>query len=500
MDQESLSHEDAYCLDVAGYLIVPNVLTNQEVQACNQALDQTDRTAGMLDWPAPLCNPFARLRDHPVLTWYLEQICFAPPRLDRAPQLINATTAAPLIGGNEPRDWSRAYCQQDDVQFCQGVLAVWALADVTEGDGGFTLIPGSHKSAVQTPADVLDGTDDMGLGVQPPLKAGDLLLCVENVLHGVRAYNGKDPQRLLAFGYIGRLTRSSNEVDVKELEPPKWADEMTPEQRIVMGLERAYPLPAILSDGQTNQIDPNAGIFHPATHIRDPNSQIDEKEFYFWDLCGHLVVRGVMDAAWLAAANAAIDHFADRIETGGDAARDSKRLAGDGLASLRGLFELPHPHCEPFRKMIAHPAVVQRMNWMTGSGFKLDAARVIHYPKGSSGHYLHSGPHPASPRNHFFIQNGRTYCETINVAWQLVDVNANDGGFVCLPGTHKSKYPAPESVCSCEDERGLVKHVEMKAGDVILFMGSGQIHGAYPWTNKTTRRVVLLNYKSRNID
>jgi UDP-N-acetylmuramate-alanine ligase len=34
-----------------------------------------------------------------------------------------------------------------------------------------------------------------------------------------------------------------------------------------------------------------------------------------------------------------------------------------------------------------------------------------------------------------------------------------------------------EGLSSCEDEQGLVKHIEMKAGDVILFMGSGQIHG-----------------------
>ena len=503
MDQEALSHEDIYSLDIAGYLIVRNALTNEEVQACNQALDQTGQNTGMLEWPAPLNDPFIKLRDHPVLTHYLEQICFDKHRLDRAPQLIGTAaddTSAPLNGGNEPRDWSRSYCQQDEVQFCQGVLALWALADADEGDGGFTLIPGTHKSAVETPVDVLDGTDDMGLAVQPALKAGDLLLCVETVLHGVRPWQGKGPQRLLSFSYIGGSTRSSNEIDSQEKEPPAWVDEMTPEQRIVMGLERTYPPPLLQSDGQTCSIDPDAGIFHPSTHIRDPNSEIDEKEFYFWDLCGHLVLRGVMDAAWIAAANEAIDQFADQIETGNDAARGSKHLAGTGLSALKGLFELPHPYCEPFRKMIAHPAVVQRMNWMTGSGFKLDAVRAIHYPKGSSGHYLHSGTVPATPRNHYLLQNGRTYCETLNVAWQLVDVNAGDGGFICIPGSHKSRYPAPESVCSCADERGLVKHVEMQAGDVILFMGSGQIHGAYPWTNEITRRAVLFNYKSRNLD
>ncbi len=497
MDQEPLSQEDMYSLDLAGYLIIRHALTSEEVQDCNQALDQMGKSTGMLEWPAPLNDPFIKLRDHPVLIRYLEQICFGTYRLDRAPQLLNA--AVPLSGGNEPRDWSRSYCQQDEVQFCQGVLALWALSDIDEGDGGFTLVPASHKSAVETPADILDGTDDMGLCVQPALKAGDLLLCVETVLHGVRPWQSQG-SRLLNFGYIGGFTRRSNEMASTEKELPAWVDEMTAEQRLVMGLEPVYPPPLVQSDGQRCWVDPDAGIFHPSTHMLDPNSEIDMKEFYFWDLCGHLVLRGIMDVAWLAAANAAMDHFADQVEMGNDAARGSKQLAGMGLGALKGLFELPHPYCEPFRKMIAHPAVVQRMNWMTGSGFKLDAARAIHYPKGSSGHYLHSGPVPAAPRNHYLLQNGRTYCETVNVAWQLVDVNAGDGGFICMPGSHKSRYPAPDSVCSCADERGLVKHVEMQAGDVILFMGSGQIHGAYPWTNETTRRAVLFNYKSRNLD
>eukprot|EP01043_Picozoa_sp_COSAG02_P119841 COSAG02_NODE_56538_length_285_cov_0.725806_1_plen_37_part_10 len=34
---------------------------------------------------------------------------------------------------------------------------------------------------------------------------------------------------------------------------------------------------------------------HPSIYKRDPDSEIDELEFFHWELCGYLVLRGVMD-------------------------------------------------------------------------------------------------------------------------------------------------------------------------------------------------------------
>ena len=208
MDREHMSNEENYCFDVAGYLIVRDVLTREDIEACNRDLDQKGTT--------PLPGSLAKLRDHPVLVWYLNQICGEDFQLDREPRFIGEPgkeVGSPLIGGNEPRDMARGYYQQNDARFCQGVLAVWALADVEEGDGGFVLIPASHKNYVETPKDVLTGADDMGLTLQPSLKAGDLLLCAETTLHGVRPWKGKGPQRLLTYGYIGASARRSINAD-----------------------------------------------------------------------------------------------------------------------------------------------------------------------------------------------------------------------------------------------------------------------------------------------
>ena len=40
MDDKTMTNEENYRFDVAGYMIVPGVLTAAELRACNQALDQ----------------------------------------------------------------------------------------------------------------------------------------------------------------------------------------------------------------------------------------------------------------------------------------------------------------------------------------------------------------------------------------------------------------------------------------------------------------------------
>ena len=72
MDDKMMTNEENYRFDVAGYMIVPSVLTAAELNACNQALDQLASDNGPLRWTSPVCNPLRALREHPVLMQYLE--------------------------------------------------------------------------------------------------------------------------------------------------------------------------------------------------------------------------------------------------------------------------------------------------------------------------------------------------------------------------------------------------------------------------------------------
>jgi hypothetical protein len=402
-----MNPEEQYHLDVSGFLVVKGALFADEVAWCNQQLD----TEGCKrDWP--------ELYEHPILAAYVHELCGEDYYLDqpiRPLDLANGETSHLLTGGNEPLNWSRAYHQQNEVQLCQGLVAVWALTDVAAGDGGFHLVPASHKSWVETPLSVRDGGDDMGLMVQPVLAAGDLLLCAASTLHGMRPWSSDQQRRLLACRFLATEARRS--LPEPEANPlPAWITELPPAARAIATPFTGGPTPTVHSDGLTCTYEENGEPFHPSIYIRNLDPGIDEREFYHWDLCGHLVLRGVMDAVWLAAANAAIEANTERIHQGSAPHKGSRRLKGTPLASLTGLFELPQPHCEPFRAMIAHPTIVQRLNWMMGSGFRLGPVRAMCYAPGSSGLFLHGGGEPANSRNHYALQNGRTQCESVNVA------------------------------------------------------------------------------------
>ena len=510
MDKKEMTNEENYHFDVTGYLIVPGVLTPDQLKTCNKALDRLGTADGASPSSVSSCSTLHFLRDHPVLVQYLEEICGENFRLDRSPHLIEVNgdcsedSKVALSGGSEWQDWSRAYRQHNGSRFCQGLRAIWALADVNEGDGGLVVVSASHNSSVNAPQELASGDDDMGLVVQPVLQAGDLLLYTESLMWGLHPWQGKGPQRLLECGYISAKVRPSAESEItgEDDTMPEWTAELTPVQRAVLhNPNRGYPSPVVHSDGKTASLAAEPGILHPSIYKRDPESGIDEKEFFHWDLCGHLVLRGVMDADWLAAANEAIDTNADRISTGGSAAGDSKPLAGTGVgrSSMGNPWELPAPYGEPFQRMIAPPALIQRLNWIMGSGFECMMCNGFLSGKGSSGHSLHANGFPSRVSNHYRQQNGRVYSESLNVAWQLRDVTLADGGFVCVPGSHKTSYPMPDGIRTCDNEMGMVRHIEMKAGDVLLFLASAQTHGAYPWTGEQNRRMIFFQYRSRNL-
>ena len=110
--------------------------------------------------------------------------------------------------------------------------AVWAFDDIAEGEGGLVVVQASHKSNVETPHDLATGVDDMGVVVQPELKAGDLFLIAEPTLQGVHPWRDA-PKRLLSYWYAARAAIQSNPVGpYSETESrPRWTAEATPAQK-----------------------------------------------------------------------------------------------------------------------------------------------------------------------------------------------------------------------------------------------------------------------------
>ena len=215
-----------------------------------------------------------------------------------------------------------------------------------------------------------------------------------------------------------------------------------------------------------------------------------------------MIVRNALSAAEVKACNDAIDHYADEIKTrsiaDGGLAQGSSALSGtEGRRELSGMLGWPEPYREPFRQLLVHPVVVSRLNEFSGKGFRLDhGPLLISAHKGAEGHRLHGGGEPFSQSVWYHQQNGKIFCRGITVAWQLTDVHEGDGGFACVPGSHKTAEPTPAEVRSAEDDMGLVYQPAMRAGDV-LFFAETMTHGTLPWQGEGERRSVLYKYASR---
>ena len=69
------------------------------------------------------------------------------------------------------------------------------LTDHNQGDGGFCIVPGSHKSNFKMPKGMIDGEKYQEFIVQPVTKAGDVVLFSEGTVHGAMAWTAKTRQR-----------------------------------------------------------------------------------------------------------------------------------------------------------------------------------------------------------------------------------------------------------------------------------------------------------------
>lgn len=99
-----------------------------------------------------------------------------------------------------------------------------------------------------------------------------------------------------------------------------------------------------------------------------------------------------------------------------------------------------------------------------------------------------------NPANDYQAKNGQVFATFLNAAVTLVDIPDGVGGFVCVPGSHKSNFACPEEV-SLYDGGPIVHNVTARAGDCILFTELMR-HVTRRRTLKTARRTVFIRYST----
>ena len=442
-------------------------------------------------------------------------------------------------------DPSRAYSHDRGTRVCSAVRCVWVLPPrqaMLSQDAGhrcYALIPGSHTAEQPTPSSILRADyDDTELVTRPLLRVGDLVLHAATVVHAARLGTGASgpgdgqsspaPPRLLAADFVTTLTGNWTAEGPDLEHPPEWLQRLSATQQAALGLHRTGA--STVHDAATNlsvlapslartrgeslrayeerAVSEAARMHPPVPAISDGGGrEEDAVEMYQWDCCGHLILRNVMDPSWLHTALAAIELLKQQPES------DSVAGAPEVFDPLPAgaLLGLPEPYAAAFARMLDHPAITRRLQWILGPGWVVEGPPAPTTANaGGPPLAIHSGGAPTTPINLIRTKHGRNHCEVVKVAWQLRDVNLNgreDGGYICIPGSHRARRQLPFGTnFQREDpmadanlalrEDGHLQLLPMRAGDVCIFMAASQTHGAAGWRDELGRRTVIYGVSS----
>lgn len=226
----------------------------------------------------------------------------------------------------------------------------------------------------------------------------------------------------------------------------------------------------------------------------DSESMVTDEERWRFDLEGSLVIPGAIPPDQLAELNEILDEqLAGRDP-------DAKVVTfGQGGGEILGWGK-------PFLDLVDNPRVVPYLEEFVDPYFRLDHeyVHVLRPGAGSldnvlSSATLHGGGTPFDASQYYRFQDGRVWSGLTVVAYYLKDVNPGDGGFACIPGSHKSNFSLPDGFKSLDGELPpFVRPIAAPAGSAIVFT-EAQAHGTLPWRGRDERRTLFFKYSPHPI-
>jgi ectoine hydroxylase-related dioxygenase (phytanoyl-CoA dioxygenase family) len=228
---KEMTDAERYLFDLNGYLIVRSVLTSDEVAAANAAIDERQHCmiersddalrnamhgsplygtgpgrkdlGQVLEWGTNDSRVFASILAHPRLVPVFHGILGPGYRMDHLPFCIIQDEGAEgfqLHGGTidcmsgEYNPHLAYTCHHNMIRTALLGCNVM-LTDHNPGDGGFCVVPGSHKSNFKMPKGMVNGMDYKEYIQQPTTKAGDVVLFSEGTVHGALPWTPHNRQR-----------------------------------------------------------------------------------------------------------------------------------------------------------------------------------------------------------------------------------------------------------------------------------------------------------------
>ncbi len=234
---------------------------------------------------------------------------------------------------------------------------------------------------------------------------------------------------------------------------------------------------------------------------------MNDHEKYLFDLRGYLHIKNALTPAQVADLS---DRLEERRSRGGRLyGSDRTRLPeGDTAAwSAASLLEWGGTYID----LIDLPSIAPYLEVLLGPKYRLDHdyIKIDRATNERKQLYLHGGGQGAGGAGemdrvgpsdggqcYYRYSNGRIYNGLVAVAFELNTVQPGDGGFACVPGSHKVNFPLPAQwrVSKTQEEvPECVDRVAAEAGDAIIFT-EACAHGTVPWKGNRERRTIFYKY------
>jgi len=231
---------------------------------------------------------------------------------------------------------------------------------------------------------------------------------------------------------------------------------------------------------------------------------VTEREKYFFDLNGFLLLKGALSPDEVQSINSAIDDLLPIQPNEWKGYVHGHTYGDEEGFNLQQIYE----GGAPFESLIDHPSWIDKVKYFVGGAgtFDYNAGPLfidenfasIRGPGQAIG--LHSGGHEGTKRTQFRYYNGHFHCGQINILMALTDIHEGDGATMVIPGSHKANFPHPDfdkhkmhsAQPSVDNVEGAIE-IRMDAGDVILFVDAIS-HGSAKRVNDGNRRIIVYRY------
>jgi hypothetical protein len=143
---------------------------------------------------------------------------------------------------------------------------------------------------------------------------------------------------------------------------------------------------------------------------------------------------------------------------------------------------------------LTHPRLVGLAEELVGGTVRLEESEAVinTRPAGTWDGTLgfHTGTRPDLGT---YVENGLTHCTFVKTLTNLTDLGPDDGGTVCIAGSHKIKAPREEIIACAYEDRSLIHQVVAPAGSTLLF-GEALIHATGRKQTDGERVIVIGGY------